>query len=69
MIVDILPVDEKHVDQALSSHFTDFEDAIQYYLARSSHIDFFITRNKRDYKHSLIPVCTPTEYLAILRSG
>jgi predicted nucleic acid-binding protein len=68
MLVGVLSVDERHIDQALSSAFTDFEDAIQYHSAKSSQMDFIITRNKKDYKHSDITVCTPEEYLAILES-
>jgi len=66
IIVGVLPVDQKHIDLALNSKFTDFEDAIQYYSSRGKKLDYIITRNKKDYKHSSITVCTPGEYLAIL---
>lgn len=68
IVVGVFPIDEKHIDQALNSEFSDFEDAIQHYSAKSSRINYIITRNKQDYKHSSIPVCTPEEYLAILES-
>lgn len=66
IIMGVFSMEEKHIDQALNSQFTDFEDALQYYAAKDCKIDFIITRNKKDYKHSSITVCTPEEYLAIL---
>ncbi len=68
ILVNVLSLDQKHTDQALNSHFTDFEDALQYYSARSKKLDYIITRNKKDCKHSAIIVCTPEEFLAILDS-
>lgn len=68
IVVSVLSVSDKHIDQALNSEFSDFEDAIQYYSAKSSKINFIITRNKKDYKHSSITVFTPEEYLAMLES-
>ena len=64
-LILILPVDEKIIDQALSSTFNDFEDAIQYFTAKSFEINFIITRNKKHYKQSQISVCTAEEYLKI----
>lgn len=55
--------DEKVVDDALSSVFTDYEDALQYYSALSKKVDVIITRNVRDFKHARIPVLTPDEFL------
>lgn len=68
IIVGVFPINERHIDQALNSEFSDFEDAIQHYSAKSSRINFIITRNKQDYKHSSITVCTPEEYLTLLKS-
>ncbi len=65
IIINVLSLDQKHIDQALNSAFTDFEDALQYYAAMSKKLDYIVTRNKKDYKHSSITVCTPEEYLAI----
>jgi predicted nucleic acid-binding protein len=67
LLVKILPVDEKIVELALASDFNDFEDAIQYYTAKESRIDYLITRNKKDYKRADITVMTAEEYLEILR--
>ena len=60
-------VDEA-VDLALSSTFRDFEDAVQYYAALTNNIEYLITRNKKNYKSSDIPACSPREFLNILDS-
>ncbi|MBK8944688.1 MAG: PIN domain-containing protein [Ignavibacteriae bacterium] len=62
-LIDILPVDEKVIDQALNSEFNDFEDAIQYFTAVNNGINLLITRNKVDYKKSKISVATAEEFL------
>ena len=64
-IVKILSIGDKIIDFALSSDFKDFEDAIQYYTAKTHNIPFLITRNKKDYKVKDISICTAEEYLSI----
>ena len=48
---------------ALNSNFKDFEDAIQYHTALENELDLIITRNKKDFKTSALPVLTAKEYL------
>lgn len=67
-LISILPVDARIIDLALVSNFNDFEDAIQYYTAKSCEINFIITRNKKHYKPGKISVCTAEEYLKIWAS-
>ncbi len=64
-IINILPIDEKIIELAINSSFTDFEDAIQYNTAKTGGINFLITRNKKDYKKSKISIYTAEEYLNI----
>jgi len=65
VLVEILSLDEKVTELALSNDlFTDFEDALQYYSAIASQVDVIITRNKKDFKASKIPVLTAKEFLA-----
>jgi predicted nucleic acid-binding protein len=63
LIVHILPIDMKTIDLALQSNFSDFEDGIQYFAARSQQIPHLLTRNTKDYKVKDICVQTPAEYL------
>lgn len=63
LLVTILPLDDKILELALSSDFNDFEDAIQYYTAMENDLNIIITRNKKDFKISKLPVLTAKEYL------
>ena len=62
-LVKILPLENKVLDLALSSDFSDFEDAIQYYTALDNKLEIIITRNKKDFKKSKLPILTAREYL------
>lgn len=65
VLVDLLSLDDKITDLALSDEqFSDFEDGLQYYSAIENGIDVIITRNKKDFKNSKIPVLTAKEFLA-----
>ena len=58
-----MPVDEKIVDLALNSKFSDFEDGLQYFTARENGIRIILTRNIKDYKEKDLLVQRPEEYL------
>jgi predicted nucleic acid-binding protein len=64
--VSIVNVDEKIIDLALKKGNNDFEDTVQYFAAISAGADVIITRNKKDYIQSDIPVLTPSEFLNTL---
>jgi len=64
----ILPTNQTHIDSALNSGFPDFEDAIQYFSALDQSIDFIITRNKKDFGKSIIPVMTAEEFIHYFKS-
>lgn len=54
------------LEKGLSSQFSDFEDALQYYCALQKECGILVTRNGKDFKESKIPVLTPDEYLSTL---
>ena len=62
-ICELANVDRDVVEKALSSEFTDFEDAMQYFSAEKFGADIIITRNKKDFQNAQLPVYTPKEYL------
>ncbi|MBT8387368.1 MAG: PIN domain-containing protein [Ignavibacteria bacterium] len=62
-LINILPVDERVIEQSLNSEFGDFEDAIQYFTAVNNGINLLLTRNKVDYKKSKITISTSEEFL------
>ncbi len=65
MLVELLSLDDKITELALSDDsFPDFEDRLQYYSAMENQIEIIITRNKKDFKNSKIPVLTAKEFLA-----
>lgn len=65
VLVKLLSLNERITDLALSDEkFPDFEDGLQYYSAIENQVDIIITRNKKDFKNSEIPVLTAKEFLA-----
>jgi len=65
----VAPVVETTIAGALALRWKDFEDAVQFIVAKESKADFIITRNKADYKNSEIPCMTPTEFIAHLKEN
>ena len=63
ILAKVLPLTDKILELALVSDFKDFEDAIQYHTALENDLEIIITRNKKDFKNSLLPVLTAKEYL------
>ena len=67
VLVELLNLDDKVTELALSDEsFPDFEDGLQYYSAIENQIDVIITRNKKDFKNSKIPVLSTKEFLALI---
>jgi predicted nucleic acid-binding protein len=64
--LQIISEDVSIVKQAIISDFKDFEDAVQYYAAKSAGADVIITRNIKDYKESTILVLTAEQFLSTL---
>ncbi len=68
----VLEADIHIVKQAYQYKFSDIEDDIQYFTAQKDEsIDFFITRNIRDFKAGEynIAVVTPTQFLKIFKQS
>lgn len=51
------------VHSALYSGWKDFEDSIQYHSAVASMAECIVTRNKKDFQESLVPVLSIKELL------
>lgn len=62
-LVDVAPFDNKILDLALEEEFNDFEDGIQYYIALENSCEAIITRNKKDFKKSSIPILSASEFV------
>ena len=60
--LEIQPTQKEHIQQALDSNFKDLEDGVQHFCASSiPGLEGIITRNKKDFKTSQIPVFEPWE--------
>lgn len=62
-LVSVESLTTKDYQDALNLKAVDFEDALQYFCAYSSGCDVIITRNKKDFTFSRLPVLSPDEYL------
>ena len=66
ILCQVAEANQETIDKSLFSLFSDFEDAVQYFSALQSNCDLILTRNKLDYKKSVLPVFTASEFLASL---
>lgn len=63
-ILSIVGLDKQKIIKALyNEQFDDFEDCLQDECAKEICADYIITRNKKDFENSSIPVKTPQEFL------
>ncbi|WP_306014410.1 MULTISPECIES: PIN domain-containing protein [unclassified Allomuricauda] len=67
ILCEICSMDEQTVEKGLNTPIKDFEDALQYFNATESGCEIIITRNGKDFKHSLLPVMTASEFLKSLK--
>ena len=51
---------------ALHSKTSDYEDAVMIETALRTKMDCIVTRNTKDYTHSVVPIRTPSEFLLTL---
>ena len=66
-ICEVSDIDEIVIDKSLISNFNDYEDAVQYFSAVHHRSEVILTRNKKDFKNSEIPVMTPKEFLISIK--
>ena len=68
MACEIISCGKQKIFEALKSPFKDKEDAIQYYTALNHGLDYFITRNVKDFKNAFpsLPVLTPSDFYDII---
>lgn len=62
-IVFIAGVTDIEIKKALQANWSDFEDAVQYFVAENVEVSYIITRNKKDYLSGKIMVVEPLEFL------
>ncbi len=62
-IFRVVSLDEKIINRATDSEFSDFEEALQFFSAHHAGADFIITRNVRHFPAEPIAVVTPEQFL------
>jgi len=62
-LFSVAPVFEKTITDALALRWKDFEDAVQYTVAKENGITHIITRNKNDYKPFDILCMSPEDFI------
>lgn len=68
--VQTIGVSGEIIKKSLASGFKDFEDAIQYYCAKSAgKVDFIVTRDVKGFKSASLAILTPREALAVLQGN
>ena len=68
-IVNICCIKKTSMQAALTSNFKDKEDAILYFGALENDMDYFITRNVKDFKaftNNKLPVLTAMQFINTL---
>lgn len=65
LLLHIVDSDDRVIDLALNSSFSDFEDAVQCYTVQEDGINTVVTRNIKDYKTSGVLVQTPEVFLSV----
>jgi predicted nucleic acid-binding protein len=68
-LFEVVPVNRSVLEAALTGEFADFEDAVIYKAARHVDAQAIVTRNTRNFKHSAIPIHSPSEMLHLLRAN
>ena len=64
--VEVCPVDSEDIFLSCDSDWSDYEDNVQYEVAKRYACDVIVTRNPRDFIKSDIPVLTPDEVIEII---
>jgi len=62
-LFSVIPVSDTTISSALKLRWKDFEDAVQFVVAKENNIECIITRNKADYQSSDIPCMSPVEFI------
>ena len=64
--LSVAKIDQSTIEQAMSLSYRDFEDAVQMIAAVQSKVDYFVTRNPKDFQPPMLTVIQPSELLALI---
>lgn len=64
--IEVCSVDSNDIFSSCDSAWCDYEDSVQFQVAKKSACDIIVTRNTRDFFNSDISVLTPDEVIGII---
>ncbi|MBR5913126.1 MAG: PIN domain-containing protein [Selenomonadaceae bacterium] len=64
----LVSVTPEHIYNAVNLRWRDFEDSVQYSIAKSNGMDGIVTRNMKGFKESDVKIFTPEEILNFVKS-
>lgn len=67
-LVQVLPVDQAALEQALYSSISDYEDAVLESVSLKKGLDYIVTRNVKDFKKSKVEAINPALFLQLVKS-
>ena len=67
-IMKIADVNSEHIKIAYDLNWRDFEDSVQYSIAKSNGMDGIVTRNMKGFRESDVKIFTPEEILEFIKS-
>ena len=67
-IVKIAAVNAENIYYAYSLDWRDFEDCVQYSVAKGNNMDGIVTRNMKGFADSDVKIFTPEELLEFVKS-
>jgi predicted nucleic acid-binding protein len=62
-LINVLSFEASHINSAIIANQADFEDSIQYHIAKENKCDLIVSRNIKHYKKFDIPVLSAEEFL------
>jgi predicted nucleic acid-binding protein len=68
-LLSVIPLGTDDFHAAVALDMPDFEDAVQSAAALAAGINYIVTSNKKDFKHSPVPPRTAAELLPLVLSG
>ncbi|MDR2428762.1 MAG: PIN domain-containing protein [Candidatus Margulisbacteria bacterium] len=66
-MLEVIEVNTEILRKALVSPIPDYEDAVIEASAKTRKVDYIVTRDLNDFKHSAVKALTPEKMLAVLR--
>jgi predicted nucleic acid-binding protein len=64
-IFSVIGITSKNVEKAVFNRYKSFEDDIHASIAAENNVDYFVTRNKKDFKSEKFKVLDAEEFLKI----